>query len=173
MIEVRKTIILLFAVTIPIATKAGEWRWNVREYNHQKDTVLIEYTRNSFHSFNLALESIPTEYRIKHVRLGRLVQLEAPLLQSDIHRYMKAHYAIELKNALTDANDLNGQKLKALIKPFGKAVLSTRYVAELNKALLKHHHTIVDVSFEKLIVLPSDKQPLFDAIVWLVVERNH
>lgn len=164
-----RTIFTISALVFCISSHADELKWAVQKYNNQENAVRIAYAREGFNEFIEAVESIPEGTWIKEIGLwGRIVESESKNIQQELLFYLKEKHPKELEAALMsisagNGSSMNNPKVAALIQPFSAAILSTSYVAQLNKVLSKHCHEITEVWFEKFFIIERRNAPEFDA----------
>jgi len=155
----------IFTMLILVSSLSAN-AWEIR--NHYKDetkyTLLLRNGNVSELSTILGKEK-----RILYgVNLGRVVQLQADSLQTEIHNYLKAHYPNELSAALLSAGNMHNPKVTPLRKPFEEALVKSSYVQSIAEILYEHGYEVKAVTTEKFMLIERNK---FDAMTWLKVEQ--
>lgn len=130
------------------ALSAESLLWQVK-LNDDGAAVILA-SADGFVTLRAALDSIPKDTWIKHVRLSALSENSA--FQSELHTYMQQHYPEELTQALASKGNMHNPKVVALRKAFSEAVLNSEFVESVNADFSGRCERITSVSFEKFMI---------------------
>lgn len=167
----RKAILSVLAMGLPLAAHGEAWQLEVHEVRGEEVYSIRGYPEKGIETFDEAVEAVPEGAWIQYVRFGSGMWRDETHLQRDILAYLRTHYPVELERALASSGNLHNPAVKALGRPLAEAVGASRFVARLGRVLEGRCHRIVDISHEKLLIFQGQGAPALSALIWLRTER--
>lgn len=155
----------IFTMLILVSSLSAN-AWEIR--NHYKDETKYNLLLRSGNVLELSAILGKEKRILSGINLGRLIQLQANGLQTEIHNYLKAHYPNELNAAHLSAGNMHNPKAIPLRKPFEEALVKSSYVQSIAEILREHGYEVTAASTEKFMLIERNK---FDAMTWLKVEQ--
>lgn len=160
----------LFAVLLMLfsqALSAESLKWQAKLSDD--GAAVIFASTDGFVTLRAAIDSVPKDTWIKHIRVSALSEYSA--FQSELHTYMRQHYPEELTQALASTGNMHNPKVVALRKAFSEAVLNSEFVKSVNADFSRRCERVTSVSFEKFMIYKKASTPLFEAMLWLTTEN--